>query len=57
MIFSIPAAPICTMADVVAALQDAAIGHSEALHIDHDRMLRDYGCLWMLVRCSVRLAR
>ena len=57
MIFSISAAPICTMSDAVAALQDAAIGHSEALHIDHDRMLRDYGCLWMLVRCGVRLTR
>ena len=57
MIFSISAAPICTMSDAVTALQDAAIGHSEALHIDHDRMLRDYGCLWMLVRCGVRLTR
>lgn len=55
MIFSISAAPLHTMTEVVAALQDAAVGHSAALHIDHDRMLRDYGCLWMLVRCCVRL--
>ena len=57
MIYSIQTAAAHTMTDVVAALQEAAIGHSVALHIDHDRMLRDYGCLWMLFRCSVRLAR
>ncbi len=57
MMFSLSAAPIRSMTDAAAALQAAAIGHSEALHIDHDRMLRDYGCLWMLVRCSVRLTR
>lgn len=57
MIFSIATAPIGSMSDAVAALQTAAIGHSELLQIDHDRMLRDYGCLWMLVRCSVRLSR
>ena len=57
MIFSVSTAPIRSMSDAVAALQTAAIGHSEVLHIDHDRMLRDYGCLWMLVRCSVRLSR
>lgn len=57
MIYSIQTAAARTMTDVVAALQEAAIGHSVVLHIDHDRMLRDYGCLWMLFRCSVRLAR
>lgn len=57
MIFSVSPPRIACMADAVAALQEAALGHSAALDIGHDRMLRGYGCLWMLVRGRVRLAR
>lgn len=45
------------LSDVTAALERAVIAHSEELHIDHDRMLAEFGCLWMLVRCRLRLKR
>lgn len=38
-------------------LQKAAEGHSINLHIDYDRMLRDFRCLWMIVRAKVHLNR
>lgn len=46
-----------SLTEVMAALQDAAIAHSLDLRIDHDRMLNDFGVLWMLVRCAVDLRR
>lgn len=57
MFFAIQAAPIHSLSDAAAALQTAALGHSDALNIGHDRMLRDYGCLWMLMRSRISLSR
>lgn len=51
------AGAICSLSDAMAALERAAIAHSEELHIDHDRMLSEFGCLWMLARCRLRLKR
>lgn len=45
------------LADVTAGLEQAAIAHAIDLHIDHDRMLSEFGCLWMIARSSVRLER
>lgn len=53
----LPEKTVCGLSDVMEALQCAAIVHSEDLHIDHDRMLSEFGCLWMLVRCRLRLKR
>lgn len=46
-----------SLSDVMSALERAAVGHAIDLHIDHDRMLADYGCLWMVVRCRLVLSR
>ena len=46
-----------SLTEITAAMQDAAIAHSQELHIDFARMLRDFGVLWMLVRCAVDLTR
>ena len=45
------------LSDMAFAMQEAAIAHSYDLNIDHDRMLADFGCLWMLVRYDLRLSR
>lgn len=42
---------------LMAALEKAAVEHSIDLAIDHDRMLGDFGLLWMLVRCRLELYR
>ena len=44
-----------SLADIMAALEQAAVAHSVVLHIDHDRMLSEFGVLWMLARCRVTL--
>lgn len=54
---TIQAARIASLADFAAQCQQAADAHAHVLHIDHDRMLSDFGLLWMLARCSLRLAR
>lgn len=46
-----------SLSQVAQAMQEAAIAHSYALSIDHDRILEDFGCLWMLVRYQIRLSR
>ena len=46
-----------SLSDVMSALERAAVGHAIDLRIDHDRMLADYGCLWMVVRCRLVLSR
>ncbi len=38
-------------------LQNAATGHSKDLHLDYDRMLNEFHCLWMIVRAKVHLDR
>lgn len=54
-LFSITAPPPQTMADTMTLLQKAAEGHSLNLQIDYDRMLKDFRCLWMIVRAKVHL--
>lgn len=46
-----------SLTDVMSAMEQGAIAHSIDLHIDHDRMLSEFGVLWMLVRCRLRLER
>ncbi len=46
-----------SLTEITAAMQDAAIAHSLDLDIGFARMLRDFGVLWMLVRCAVDLRR
>lgn len=46
-----------SLSDIMSALERAAVAHAIELRIDHDRMLRDFGCLWMIVRCRLRLTR
>lgn len=45
------------LSDILAALERAAVAHAIDLRVDHDRMLAQYGCLWMIARCRVRLER
>lgn len=52
-----PKPPVWTAADVMAALERAAITHAEHLNIGHDRMVAEFGCLWMLVRSRFWLDR
>lgn len=49
--------PARTISDVMSALERGAVAHSLDLNIGHDRMLSDYGALWMLVRCRLILHR
>lgn len=51
-----PAAPQ-NLTEMALAMQEAAIAHSKDLKIDHDRMLEEFGCLWMLVRYQLRMVR
>lgn len=46
-----------SITELMAAMQDAAIAHSLDLGIGFERMLTDFGVLWMLVRCAVSLSR
>ncbi len=48
---------IVTMPDALFAMERAAVAHSIDLHIDHDRMLRNFGALWMLARCTVHFQK
>ena len=41
---------IWTPAELMGALERAATDHADALNIGHDRMVADFGSLWMLVR-------
>ena len=45
------------LTDMAFAMQEAAIAHSHDLKIHHDRLLGEFGCLWMLVRYQIRLER
>lgn len=56
-ILEITAGAVRGLSDAMSALERAAIAHSLELRIDHDRMLSDHNCLWMLVRCRLRLKR
>lgn len=49
--------PVSSLTETMAALEKGAIAHSLDLNISHDRMLSDYGVLWMLVRCRLTLTR
>lgn len=49
--------PARSLSDVMAALEKGAVAHSLDLNIGHDRMLNDFGVLWMLVRCRLHLLR
>lgn len=44
-------------AELMGALETAATDHADALNIGHDRMVKDFGCLWMLVRSRLELQR
>lgn len=44
-------------ADIMSALERAAVGHAEHLGVGHDRMVAEFGCLWMLVRSRFLLER
>lgn len=46
-----------TLSELMSALEKAAVAHAVELRIDHDRMLADFGCLWMVVRCRLRVTR
>ena len=46
-----------TLSELMSALEKAAVAHAAELRIDHDRMLADFGCLWMVVRCRLRVTR
>lgn len=48
---------IWTPAELMGALERAATDHADALNIGHDRMVADFGCLWMLVRSRLELTR
>ena len=39
---------IWTPAELMGALERAATDHADALNIGHDRMVADFGSLWML---------
>ena len=52
-----PEGTVRTLADGMWALERAAVAHSRDLCIDYDRMLAEFGCLWMLVRCRLRMKR
>ncbi len=56
-LFSITAPPPQTLANTMTLLQKAAEGHSINLQIDYERMLKDFQCLWMIVRAKVHLDR
>ena len=48
---------IWTPAELMGALERAATDHADALNIGHDRMVADFGSLWMLVRSRLELTR
>ncbi|MBR6825241.1 MAG: hypothetical protein IKM59_01705 [Oscillospiraceae bacterium] len=54
-LLSITVPPPRSLADTMALLQKAAEAHSLELQIDYDRMLREFRCLWMIVRAKVHL--
>lgn len=45
------------LSDLMFALQTAATVHAYDLQIDHDRMLADFGCLWMIARSRLHIDR
>ncbi len=45
------------LTDIALAMEKGAIAHSFDLNIDHDRILSEFGCLWMLVRYEISMAR
>ena len=49
--------PVRTLSEVMEALQLAAKEHSLLLHIDYERILREFACLWMIARARIRLSR
>lgn len=46
-----------SFASLMSALQEGAVEHSKDLNIHHDRMLEEFGLLWMLVRCRLEITR
>ncbi len=56
-LFSITAPPPKNLSETMTLLQKAAEGHSINLQIHYDRMLKDFRCLWMIVRAKVHLDR
>lgn len=46
-----------TPANLMGALESVATDHAKLLHIDHDRIYAEYGCLWMVVRSRLELRR
>lgn len=55
-LLSITVPPVSTLSETMEALQLAAKEHSLILHIDYDRMLQEYQCLWMIARARIRLS-
>lgn len=45
------------LSHLAQAMQDAAVAHSFLLQVDHDRLLEEHGCLWMLVRYRIAMER
>ena len=56
-LYTITAPPPKDLSQTMTLLQKAAEGHSMDLHIDYDRMLGEFRCLWMIVRAKVHLNR
>ena len=56
-LYTITAPPPQSLQETMTLLQKTAEGHSKNLHIDYERMLRDYRCLWMIVRAKIHLDR
>ncbi|MDR0889678.1 MAG: hypothetical protein LBM28_03400 [Oscillospiraceae bacterium] len=46
-----------TLAALMGALESAATAHANALHIGHERVLGEFGCLWMLARSRLCMKR
>ena len=56
-LLTIMAPPPKDLSETMTLLQNAAEAHSKELHIDYDRMLGEFRCLWMIVRAKVHLDR
>ncbi len=46
-----------TLTDVARAMEKGAVAHGLDLNVGHDRLVEEFGLLWMLVRYQIRLER